>query len=102
MPWDTLAETDELFYLYQGAIGLRKRELILKRGEYRTVTAEEGSRLYGYERYLGSERIRIFLNMEERAVELLPEWLEGEILWQEGLTENRLQGRGFVIIKGRD
>ena len=102
MPWDTLAETDELFYLYQRAIELRKRELTLKRGEYRTVTAEEGSRLYGYERYLGSERIRIFLNMEERAVELLPEWLEGEILWQEGLTENRLQGRGFVIIKGRD
>ena len=102
MPWDTLAETDELFYLYQRAIGLRKRELILKRGEYRTITAEEGSRLYGYERYLGSERIRIFLNMEEHAAELLPEWLEGEILWQEGLTENRLQGRGFVIIKGRD
>ncbi len=102
MPWDTLAETDELFYLYQRAIGLRKRELILKRGEYRTVTAEKGSRLYGYERYLGSERIRIFLNMEEHAAELRPEWLEGEILWQEGLTENRLQGRGFVIIKGRD
>ena len=102
MPWDTLAETDELFYLYQRAIELRKRELILKRGEYRTVTAERGSRLYGYERYLGSERIRIFLNMEEHAAELLPEWLEGEILWQEGLTENRLQGRGFVIIKGRD
>lgn len=102
MPWDTLAETDELFYLYQRAIELRKRELILKRGEYRTITAEEGSRLYGYERYLGSEGIRIFLNMEEHAAELLPEWLEGEILWQEGLTENRLQGRGFVIIKGRD
>ena len=102
MPWDTLAETDELFYLYQRAIELRKRELILKRGEYRTVTAEKGSRLYGYERYLGSERIRIFLNMEEHAAELRPEWLEGEILWQEGLTENRLQGRGFVIIKGRD
>lgn len=102
MPWDTLAETDELFYLYQRAIELRKRELILKRGEYRTITAKEGSRLYGYERYLGSEGIRIFLNMEERAAELLPEWLEGEILWQEGLTENRLQGRGFVIIKGRD
>ena len=50
----------------------------------------------------GSERLRIFLNMEEHAAELLPEWLEGEILWQEGLTENRLQGRGFVIIKGRD
>lgn len=102
MPWDTLAETDKLFYLYQRAIELRKRELILKRGEYRTVTAEKGSRLYGYERYLGSEGIRIFLNMEKRAAELLPEWLEGEILWQEGLTENRLQGRGFVIIKGRD
>lgn len=40
--------------------------------------------------------------MEEHAAELLPEWLEGEILWQEGLTKNRLQGRGFVIIKGRD
>ena len=102
MPWDSLAETDELFYLYQRAIELRKRELILKRGEYRTITAKEGSRLYGYERYLGSERIRIFLNMEEHAAELLPEWLEGEILWQEELTENRLQGRGFVIIKGRD
>ena len=38
----------------------------------------------------------LFLNMEERAAELLPEWLEGEILWQEGLTENRLQA-GFFL-----
>jgi len=58
--------------------------------------------LYGYERYLGSERICIFLNMEAHTAELLPEWLEGEILWQEGLQGKQLQVRGFTIIKGQN
>ena len=94
MPWDTLDESSSLFLLYQHAIALRKRERTLRRGEYRTLLAEPGSRVYGYERYLEEdgvvESVRIFLNMEEKIVTLTEELLGGEILWQEGLKEGQL------------
>ena len=107
MPWDTLDESSPLFLLYQKAITLRKKEAVLRRGEYRTLLAEPGSRVYGYERYLekedGSiESIRIFLNMEEKNVPLPEELLGGEILWQEGLKEGQLAAKGFALIRARD
>lgn len=107
MPWDTLDESSPLFLLYQKAIALRKRERTLRRGEYRTLLAEPGSRVYGYERYLeeedGSrESIRIFLNMEEENVPLPEELLGGEILCQEGLKEGQLAAKGFALIRTRD
>ena len=107
MPWDTLDESSPLFLLYQNAIALRKRERTLRRGEYRTLLAEPGSRVYGYERYLeeedGSrESIRIFLNMEEENVPLPEELLGGEILCQEGLKEGQLAAKGFALIRARD
>ena len=107
MPWDTLDESSPLFLLYQKAIALRKRERTLRRGEYRTLLAEPGSRVYGYERYLeeedGSiESIRIFLNMEEENVPLPEKLLGGEVLWQEGLKEGQLAAKGFALIRTRD
>ena len=107
MPWDTLDESCPLFLLYQKAIALRKKEAVLRRGEYRTLLAEPGSRVYGYERYLeeedGSrESIRIFLNMEEENVPLPEELLRGEILWQEGLKEGQLAAKGFALIRAKD
>ena len=107
MPWDTLDESSPLFLLYQKAITLRKKEAVLRRGEYRTLLAEPGSRVYGYERYLekedGSiESIRIFLNMEEENVPLPEELPGGEILWQEGLKEGQLAAKGFALIRARD
>ena len=45
MPWDTLDESSPLFLLYQKAITLRKKEAVLRRGEYRTLLAEPGSRV---------------------------------------------------------
>ena len=107
MPWDTLDEGSSLFLLYQRGIALRKKEQVLRKGEYRTLLAEQGSRLYGYERYLKmengtTERIGIFLNMEEQDVKIPNEMLEGEILWQEGLEEGCLAAKGFAMIKKRD
>ena len=107
MPWDTLDESSPLFLLYQKAITLRKKEAVLRRGEYRTLLAEPGSRVYGYERYLekedGSiESIRIYLNMEEEYVPLPEELPGGEILWQEGLKEGQLAAKGFALIRARD
>ena len=106
MPWDTLDESSTLFLLYQKAIALRKRERTLRRGEYRTLLAEPGSRVYGYERYLEEdgvvESVRIFLNMEEKIVTLPEELLGGEILWQEGLKEGQLAAKGFALIRARD
>ena len=106
MPWDTLDESSPLFLLYQKAIALRKRERTLRRGEYRTLLAEPGSRVYGYERYLEEdgvvESVRIFLNMEEEIVTLPEELLGGEILWQEGLKEGQLAAKGFALIRARD
>ena len=106
MPWDTLDESSPLFLLYQKAITLRKKVAVLRRGEYRTLLAELGSRVYGYERYLEEdgvvESVRIFLNMEESSAQLPEELLRGEILWQEGLKEGQLAAKGFALIRTRD
>ena len=40
--------------------------------------------------------------MEEQAVKIPDEMLEGEVLWQEGLGEGQLAAKGFAMIKKRD
>ncbi len=64
------------------AFGTGKR--LCARGSFRTVSAEKGSRLYVYERRLPEESVLVAMNMEENDAALMPEWLEGRILWQRG------------------
>lgn len=97
MPWE---KTDELFPFFQELIRIRKAEDILRNGNYRTILAEEGSRLYSYERYQQTSYIRVIINMEDEEKELSDDLLNGEILLSEGLDSQRLKAKGYVLIKG--
>ena len=96
MPW---GREDTLLSFYREAIRLRNGEKALRQGSFRTVSAEKGSRLYVYERRLPEESVLVAMNMEENDAALMPEWLEGRILWQRGLRSERLGSRGFAVIK---
>lgn len=110
---------EELFSFFKTAISLRKREKTLRQGSYRTLQAEKGNGLYVYERELDGEKIRIFLNMDEReqdisrlcggtpiSVEVTTnekeqdisgKRKEREILWQKGKQGMWLMPKGFLV-----
>lgn len=96
MPW---GQEDELFAYFQSLISLRKRESVLRKGNYRCVQAERGSRLYIYDRYLEEERIRVMLNMEDETKIIPDSLLNGEILLEESFHGKELNGKGYLIIK---
>lgn len=96
MPW---GEKDELFSYFRDIIHLRKEEVLLRHGKYRTLQAEKDSRFYAYERYLGNAGIRIMMNMDEQPQKISKEWLSGKLLLSQGMNGDRLETKGFAIIK---
>lgn len=88
-----------LFAFFQKLIILRKEEEVLRSGEFRTVLAKHGSRLYVYERYSEQESIRIFLNMDETETDI-EKLMDGKnVLMEDGLHQGKLAGKGFAIVK---
>lgn len=94
MLWD---EKNPLFLFYHRAIALRKSSRAFSEGEFRTLSAEKGSRLYGFARSLPEEGFRIYLNAGEQTVSL-PGNL-GEPVWSEGFGDGTLCGYGFAIFR---
>ncbi|WP_044913951.1 glycoside hydrolase family 13 protein [Butyrivibrio sp. WCE2006] len=97
MIWD--GKRDELFLFYRALIELRKAEEVLRAGDFRTLSAENGSKLYAYERMLGNEKIVIYLNMSEKKMSIDAE--PDNVLLEKGLAGKELEGKGFVIFKSR-
>lgn len=105
MPWQ---EPPVLYSFLQELITLRKSEPALRRGIYRTVQADRGSRLYIFDRRLPEESIRVILCMEESA-DVTEDLRQQKILLQYGLqhTESTTNAavhdiiteNGFVIAK---
>lgn len=94
-------QEDELFSFFKKAISLRRSEKILRQGTYRTILAEKENRLYVYERELEGEKIRIFLNMDEKE-QNISELFDGtEILWQKGRSGAWLMPKGFLMERRR-
>lgn len=92
MRWD---EKNPLFLFYNRAIALRKSSRAFSEGGFRTLSAKEGSRLYGFARSLPEEDFRIYLNAGRQTVSL-PENF-GEPIWAEGFRDGTLCGYGFAI-----
>lgn len=67
MEFDT---TKHSFSFYKKLINIRKEEKAVRYGEYRTICAKEGSRLYGFLRTYGDENVYVFLNASENGVSL--------------------------------
>ena len=96
MKWE---ESHELFGFYQKLIALRKQEDALRRGDYSTVLAKRGSRLYVFERSTSDESVRIFINMEENEVDISELMADYTPLLAEGLNQKMLSAKGFAIMK---
>lgn len=95
MPW---GKQEELFPFFQKIIQLRRREMALTEGSYRTLLAEKGQKLYGFARKTDQEEVKIFLNMGEKAE--ISERIQGEeILFSGNYEEGELFRYGFVITK---
>lgn len=117
MQWD---QSGELFTFYQKLIHVRKQEEALRRGDFRTVSAKKGSRLYIFDRLLEAQTVRVFINMDETDADV-SKWLtddisamakggaamcdgakaviEERVLLAEGLDNGVLKSKGFAIIK---
>ncbi len=96
MKWE---ESHELFGFYQRLITLRKQEEALRGGDYSTVLAESGSRLYVFERSTEEESIRIFINMEEHEVDISELAANYTPMLVQGFDQKVLSAKGFVIMK---
>ena len=96
MRWD---EENEMFIFFKAAIYLRKKLKALRRGEYRTLSAEKESSLYLYERFLDEEHIFIALNAGKNKAQLKITMEDKIIIWQSGLEESTLSGYGYLIAK---
>ena len=98
MPW---GEEGELFSFFRELIVLRKSEPALRRGEFRTIYAPAGSRLYIFERSLKDETIRVLIQMDEKEVDV-SEWIkEFLVICGEDCAQGILRGKSFSIVKKR-
>lgn len=96
MEWN---KPHELFEFYQQLIALRRQEDALRRGDYCTVLAERGCRLYVFERSASNVSIRIFINMEEQEVDISEQMISYTPVLADGLKQKVLGGKGFAIMK---
>lgn len=96
MEWN--GGNEEIFSFYKKAIGLRREHAALREGEYRTVQAQKGSRLYVYARETDSVTIMIALNLDDSACRLPELFEKGKVLWQEGLDGTKLAPMGWAVV----
>lgn len=96
MEWQ---ESHALFGFFQKLIALRKQEEALRSGEYRTVAAESGSRLYVFERSIPEAFMRIFINMEAHEADISELAAGYTPVLTEGLERKVLAAKGFAIMK---
>lgn len=96
MRWE---QNHELFDFYRELIGLRKREKALRYGDYSTLSAEENTQFYAFERKWKGQTIRVFLNMGEDSVDI-SKWLENsQIIMDNGRRDRKLYAKSFAISK---
>ncbi|MGN0278925.1 MAG: glycoside hydrolase family 13 protein [Lachnospiraceae bacterium] len=96
MEWE---ESHVLYDFFRKLIMLRRQEEVLRYGDYKTVSAKKGSRLYVYERRMSDTAVRIFINMGEKELDI-SELSVGFIpVFSEGLAEGNLFAKGFAIMK---
>lgn len=93
MPW---GQHHSLFDFYQKAIALRMEHVALRRGNFVTVQADEGSGVYVFSRTYEDETIYIAFNLQKE--EKIPEIFDDKnILWQCRCVNGMLLEDGFII-----
>lgn len=94
-PWEAPETWDrELLHGFRSLASLRHREPALRRGAYRTLSAEAG--LYVLERRFGEDRVVVAVNAGDEAAAAPVSPPPGERLWGEGAFED-----GRLVVPGR-
>ena len=93
MPWN--AGDTALWDFFRKAIAMRRDLPALRRGDFRMISAEQGSRLLVYTRGMKNQQVMICINCGPCIAEL-PE-LAGHPYWANGLEGKQLLGHGFAI-----
>ncbi len=96
MVWD---EDGALYRFYHDAIALRNSELALRRGGYRTLSAEQGSGLYVYARTCDEQEVLVALNLGEKTEQLPDAFMTHTVCWARGKDGDTLAPLGFAVAK---
>jgi len=62
MIWDRSRWDTGLFDFYKALAALRSENAAIRRGSYRTILADDASDVFGFERRLGANRLRTYIN----------------------------------------
>ncbi len=111
MPWDETKWNQTSRAFYRAAIALRRRRAVLRRGDYRTLAADNQTGIYAYLRSYKAERALVVFNRSDHTSKVtIPIAKVGAGAWQTwlsaGATSTRngagitltLQNRGFVVV----
>lgn len=96
MPWG--GGDLELLQFYRRAIALRRELAPLRRGNFRMVCAEPGSRLLVFRRSLRGESVTVCINAD--AVPRPLPAVAGSCPWAQGLRGDTLEPMGFAVFLG--
>ncbi len=93
MPWAD--GNGDLYHFFRSAIALRRELLPLRRGNFRILSAERGSRFLVFYREYRGQRVTVCINAGQKphALPAAP----GQICLAEGLSGNQLIGGGFAV-----
>ena len=93
MPWN--GGDAELRAFFKKAIAMRHELAPLRRGDFRIVSAEQGSGLIVFIRKLGNQTVTVCINHGKGSVDL-PE-IAGSLYWSDGLNGKTLAASGFAV-----
>lgn len=93
MPWNGGDENLRAFF--KKTIAMRHEFVALRRGDFRMVSAEQGSGLIVYERKLDNQVITVCINHGKECVKI-PD-IKGSLFWDSGLGDRTLEASGFAV-----
>ncbi|MEA5014232.1 MAG: glycoside hydrolase family 13 protein [Candidatus Limiplasma sp.] len=94
MPWSRRDADYEAFF--RQALALRKSPAVLT-GDYRTLCAQEGSRLYAFSRSCPGHTLTAYLNAGSEAVPVAPP--QGSPALSSGWKDGALEGYGYLVVR---
>ena len=85
----------ELYAFFKKAIAMRHELAALRRGDFRMVSAEQGSGLVVFARSVGNQTVTVCINRGQSPAALPA--VAGRVYWADGLCKNTLSGNGFAV-----
>lgn len=97
MPWS--GGNTELKSFFKKAIAMRKELAPLRRGNFRMLSAEPGSRLLVFERNLNGKKVTVCIHCGKEPTRLPV--IAGTLYWAEGAQDGTLAEQSFAIFSSR-